>query len=76
MNRREDAFHLLLWHVVGGDKRCLIESANDGERCVEYDTCFTCLIDVLVGVADGDRACGCGETATHSSNAERHYDGE
>ena len=76
MNWREDAFHLLLWHVVRSDERSLVECANDGKRRVEHDARFAGLVDILVGIADGDGASGCGEAATHTSNAERHYDGE
>jgi len=76
MDRREDAFHLLLWHVVGGDKRSLVEGADDGKRGVEDNARFACLVDVLVGVADSDGTCGSGEATTHSCYAEWHQDGK
>ena len=58
VDRREVVFHFLLSHIVGGDKRSLVERANNGKWRVEYDACFACLVHVLVGIADGDGACG------------------
>ncbi len=56
--------------VVGDGESRFTHGADKGEGGVEDYGSFSRLVDVLVGVADGDGADGRGGTATHADNRQ------
>ena len=56
--------------VSGVGKGGLAHGADEREGGVEHDGGFGRLVDVLVGVADGDGAYGCGGAAAHADDGQ------
>ena len=74
MDRRIDGIELLFCIVVWHLKDRFINSTNEREWSIEHDGCLLRTFHILVGIADGDGAHGCGESASHTCNTERHKD--
>ena len=56
--------------VFGVGEGGLAHGADEREGGVEHDGGFGRLVDVLVGVADGDGAYGCGGAAAHADDGQ------
>ena len=74
MNRRIDGIKLLLCIVVWHLKDRFINSTNEREWSIEHDGCLLRALHILISIADGNRANGCSESASHTCNTERHKD--
>ena len=67
---------LLIGEVRGGYKRLLPDSAEHREGGVEHDSRLNRLINVGVGIANGDGAHIATDTAAHTKHDERRHDSE
>ena len=72
MDGRKQGQRLLIAHIVGYHHGLLAEGAVDGEGGVQHDTCFSGPVNILVGIADGDRSHGMGEAASHTTDTKGH----
>ena len=72
MYGRIDAVQLFGAVVARVAEDGFVPGANEREGSVEHDGCRLRRGGILKGVADGDGAHGCGESAAHAGHGERH----
>ena len=67
----EDFLHLCLTRKVFGYlKDIRVESADEGEGCIEHDASLRRTVAVVVGIGDGDRSDITRPTSTHACDTE------
>ena len=70
MDGRKQGQRLLIAHIVGYHHGLLAEGTVDGEGGIQHDTCFSGPVNILVGIADGDRSHGMGDIDEESILSE------
>ena len=73
VDRAIGGLHLLIGHIIGGDKCFLAEATDHRERRVQHYRRLNRAIDILVSVADGDGASARRDTAADAHDGQRNH---
>ena len=71
-----NGIEFLSTEVVGVGKHVLVNRSDERERSVEYQSCFSGTVDILIGIADSNGTNGCRCSSSHTTYCDGNIETE